>query len=155
MPTQEGIEQPDTVDSSRNQNSSKSGGNNKNSKNQQGKQKKTRGGRPKIKGELDALGYNVYLIGSPHQADMYTTTTKAIADYVGKECGAAMRTLVMSGREQRLLKPRQPTPRDGEDKVSTLDIEEWKTKLNHYYKKLDKYTKDKAKVFKLLWSNAL
>ena len=106
MPTQEGTEQPDAVDSSRNQNSSKSGGNNRNSKNQQGKQKKTHRRRPKIKGELDALGYNVYLIGSPHKADIYTTTSKAITDYIGKECGAVMRTLVMSGREQRLVKPR-------------------------------------------------
>ena len=71
--------------------------------------------RPKIKGELDALGYNVYLIGSPYQADMYTTTTKAITDYIRKECGAAMRTLVISGREQRLVKPRQPIPRNRED----------------------------------------
>ena len=147
MPMQEGTEQPDTVDSSRNQNSSKTGGNNKNSKNQQGKQKKTHGGRPKIKGELDALGYNVYLIGSPHQADMYTTTTKAIADYVGKECGAVMRTLVMSGREQRLVKPRQPTPRDGEDKVSTLDTEEWKTKLNRYYKNLTSTPRIRLRFF--------
>ena len=41
MPTQEGAEQPDTVDSGRNHNSSKSGGNNKNNKKQQGKQKRT------------------------------------------------------------------------------------------------------------------
>ena len=92
------------------------------------------------------MGYNVYLIGSPHQADMYTTTTKAIADYVGKECSADMRTLVLKQREARIVKPKQPTSRDEDDEVSALDIEEWKTKSSQYYKKQDKYIEDKAKV---------
>ena len=122
------------MESGNNQSSSKSGRNSKNQKYQQGKQKKGRGGRPKIKGDIEALGYNVYLIGSPHQADMYTTTTKAIADYVGKDCGVAMRTLVLKQREQKIVKPKQPTPKDEDDEVSPLDIEEWKTKLNRYYK---------------------
>ena len=100
MPTQETSNEPDAVDSGRNQSNSRSGRNNKNNRNQQGKQKKGRGGRPKIKGDIDELGYNVYLIWSPHQADMYTTTTKAIADYVGKKCGADMRTLVL--KQKRL-----------------------------------------------------
>ena len=111
MPMLETSNEPDAVDSGRNQSNSKSSRNNKNNRNQQGKQKKGRGGRPKIKGDIDELGYNVYLIGSPHQADMYTTTTKAIADYVGKECGADMRTLVLKQREARIVKPKQPTPR--------------------------------------------
>ena len=91
MPTQETLNRPNAIESGNNQGSSKSGMNNKNQKNQQGKQKKGHGGRPKIKGDIEALGYNVYLIGSPHQADMFTTTTKAIADYMGKEYRAAMR----------------------------------------------------------------
>ena len=53
---------------------------------------------------------------------MYTTTTKAIADYMRKECGIAIRTLVLNQREQRLTKPRQPTPDNDEDEVSALDI---------------------------------
>ena len=86
---------------------------------------------------------------------MYTTTTKAIADYVGKDCGVAMRTLVLKQREQKIVKPKQPTPRDEDDEVSPLDIEEWKTKLSHYYKKQDKYTEDKAKVFIIIMGQCM
>ena len=124
MPMQETSNGPEAVESGNNQSSSKTGRNSKNQKNQQGKQKKGHGERPKIKGDIETLGYNVYLIGSPHQADIYTTTTKAITDYVGKDCGAAIRTLVLNQREQRLTKPRHPTPNNDEDEVSALDIEE-------------------------------
>ena len=34
--------------------------------------------------------------------------------------------------------------------MSPLHIEEWKTKLSRYYKKEDKYTEDKAKVFVII-----
>ena len=135
MPTQKTSNEPDVVDSGRNQSNSKSSRNNKNNRSQQGKQKKGCGDRPKIKGDIDELGYNVYLIGSPHQADMYTTTTKAIADYVGKDCGADIRTLVLKQREARIVKPKQPMPKDEDDEVFALDIEEQKTKLSQYYKK--------------------
>ena len=54
------------------------------------------------------MGYNIYLIGSPHKADMYTTTTKAIADYEGKEFGVAIRILVLTQRKTAVIKPRQP-----------------------------------------------
>ena len=124
MPTQETSHEPDAVDSGRNQSNSKSSRNNKNNRNQQGKQKKGHGGRPKIKGVIDELGYNVYLIGSPHQADMYTITTKAVADYVGKDCGTDMRTLVLKQREARIVKPKQPTPKDDKEEVSALNIKE-------------------------------
>ena len=66
MPMQETSNGPEAVESGNNQSSSKTGRNSKNQKYQQGKQKKGRGGRPKIKGDIEALGYNVYLIGSPY-----------------------------------------------------------------------------------------
>ena len=106
MPTQETSNEPDTVDSGRNQSNSKSRRNNKNNRNQQGKQKKGHGDGSKIKGDIEELGYNVYLIGSPHQADMYTTTTKAITDYMEKDCSADIRTLVLKYREARIVKPK-------------------------------------------------
>ena len=81
---------------------------------------------------------------------MYSTTTKAIADYVGKEFGAAMRTLVNTSVETIFTKPVKPEPEGDEDKVDPLDIEEWKTKLNCYYKKLDKYEEDKARVYVII-----
>ena len=49
---QEGAEQPDTVDSSRNQNSSKSGGNNKIVKTIKGNRKRPMGEDPKSKVSL-------------------------------------------------------------------------------------------------------
>ena len=60
------------------------------------------------------------MIGSPYQADMFTTITKAIAGYMGKEYGAAMRILVLNQREQRLTKPRQPIPKDDENIVISI-----------------------------------
>ena len=77
---------------------------------------------------------------------MFTTTTKVIADYIGKDCRGAMRTLALNQRDQRLVKPRQPMPKDDDDEVSAFNIEEWKTKLSQYYKKQEKCIEDKAKV---------
>ena len=76
----------------------------------------------------------MYITGSIHPVDMYSTTTKAIADYVGKEFGAAMRTLVNISVETIFTKPRQLEPDEEGEAVNPLDVEEWKTKLNYYYK---------------------
>ena len=77
-----------------------------NKKNQGGSRNK--GNHPKIKGDIEELGYNVYIIGSQYQADIYTMTTKAIADYVGKECGRAMRSLVNNLTETTFTEPMAP-----------------------------------------------
>ena len=150
MPTSQGNEEPDTTGSGDQEGSRRSRNNNRNTKNQGNKKFKNRGNRPKIKGDLEDLGYNVYITGSIHQVDMYSTTTKAIADYVGKEFGAVMRTLVNTSVETIFTKPRKPEPDEDEEKVDPLDIEEWKTKLNCYYKKLDKYEEDKARAYVII-----
>ena len=48
---------------------------------------------------------------------MYTTTTKIIADYVGKEFGAAIRTLVLT-QKNSFIKPRQLEPNSDDDSIS-------------------------------------
>ena len=92
----------------------------------------------------------MYIIGSQYQADMYTTTTKAIADYVGKECGRAMRLLVNNLTETTFTEPTAPavptSTRGGQQQINPVRIEKWKTELNRYHKKLDQYEEDKAKV---------
>ena len=66
----------------------------------------------------------MYIIESLFQADFYTNTTKAIANYVGKEYGRDMRTLVSHLTRKIFTKPMQPTPASGQTIASPLEVEE-------------------------------
>lgn len=93
-------------------------------------------------GDVEALGKNVYFITKGQQADQYTKTTEAIADYVGIKYGMVMRSLVKDQKEIKLTEP--TTPKSG---ASELEVKKWEKELDRYYKKVDKYEEDKAKVF--------
>ena len=118
-----------------------------NKRNNSTKSNRGQNSKPRIKEHIEELEQNVYIIGSLFQADFYTNTTKAIANYVGKEYGRDMRTLVSHLTENTFTKPMQSTPESGQATASQMEVEEWKTKLNRYYKQQDTYKENKAKVF--------
>jgi hypothetical protein len=101
----------------------------------------------RVLGKLEELGGLVYKFNSKDQADLYLRTTEAIADYVGVEYGRNMRMLVKYGNEATFTKP--TAPRQTKDSAPGL-LEEYKTELGIYHKKMDEYKEQKAKVFVII-----
>ena len=98
-----------------------------------------------LRGNIAELGSHVYAYGHRDQGDQYIKTTEAIADYVGREYSKEMRVLVMNLQESEPQEPREPS-----EEASKFALEKYKTALSHYYKKLDKYKDEKAKVFVII-----
>jgi hypothetical protein len=58
-----------------------------------------------LHGNIAELGTNVYQYGTQDQADRFTRTTEAIADYVGREYSKEMKLLVKNQKENE---PKEP-----------------------------------------------
>ena len=82
------------------------------------------------------------------QADQYTKTTKAIAEYVGRVYGHEMKILVLQGKETVIQEPEYPTG----STVTEKDKAIWSKRYDLYLKKEDRYNDYKAKVFTLVLS---
>ena len=78
---------------------------------------------------------------------MYLRTTKAIADYVGREYGRKMRMLVKNGNEETFTEPKPPKSKED---LSPGVLEKFKTELTIYHKDLKEYKDQKAKVFVII-----
>ena len=102
--------------------------------------------KKKIQGDIAELGNNVYLYGTRNQGNKYIKTTKAIAEYVGREYNKAMRILVKNLKESIPDEPSEPT----RSKVTDVKMKKYEKELTRYYKKLDKYVEYKAKVFVII-----
>jgi len=115
---------------------------------EEGSTQHSKGPKLKVTGDTAALKDNVYPFGAKNQADMYIKTTEAIANYVGKEYGKAMRLLV-KGID---VKPEEPVaPRKAAvDDDLTFARDKYKMEMNRYLKKLDEYNENKAKVFVII-----
>jgi len=94
--------------------------------------------------ELGDAVYQLAAVGK--QAAKYTKTTKAIAEYVGREYGYEMRSLVLSGKDGAPVEPEYPEGM----KPSERDKAVWSKQYNLYLKKMDRYQTDKAKVFTIV-----
>jgi hypothetical protein len=79
-----------------------------------------------LQGNIAELGNNVYQYGSQDQGDMFTRTTAAIADYVGREHRKEMRLLVKNQKENE---PKQPIMPDEEEAKLPFVMEKYKTEL--------------------------
>jgi uncharacterized protein YifE (UPF0438 family) len=101
-------------------------------------------GGKQFHGKIEELGDNVFIYGVKNQGDKYIKTKEAIADYVGREYGKAMRQLVL-GKDNPPTEPKEP-PKPDKDAVS-FAIKKFERLWSHYLHKLDKYHEDKAKVF--------
>ena len=100
-------------------------------------------------GDIAALKGHVYVFGKKNQADMYIRTTEALADYVGREYGKAMRLLV-KGTEAAPEEPTHPRKVSVKDEDIPFELEKYKTQLIRHMKKMDEYEENKAKVFVII-----
>eukprot|EP00980_Cylindrotheca_fusiformis_P018652 scaffold6203_cov125-Cylindrotheca_fusiformis.AAC.3 len=81
--------------------------------------------------------------GHRGQADLYSETTKAIANYVGRLYGKHLRVLVLTGKEAVLEEPKYP---DNENK-KTKELAIWSKEYDEYMKDRKTYSINKAKTF--------
>jgi hypothetical protein len=79
---------------------------------------------------------------------MYLRTTEGIAEYVGREYGRHMRTLVKYSKEATFDEPEAPTAKEVKEDPSTMEV--YKEEQRHYRKETEKYKEDKAKVFVII-----
>jgi hypothetical protein len=112
-----------------------------------------------VLGKTKELGEHVYKIGSSDQADTFVCTTEAIADNVGVKYGWAMRVLVKNRTEKVFTKPTRPTAakvttrsQTGTEtevlgSVSSVQMADYKAKLDNYHRDTRAYRENKAKVF--------
>jgi hypothetical protein len=98
-----------------------------------------------LRGNIAELGNKVYTYGHRNQGDWYVKTTEAIGDYVGRELGKEMRMLVIYKTESPPTEPEEP-----ENDKKKFVVEKYKVELNNYYKKLEEYNANKAKVFVII-----
>jgi len=95
---------------------------------------------------ISELKSHVYGLANSKQADQYTKTTKAIAEYVGRVYGPEMKVLVSLGKESV---PKEPEfPKDSTDEKAKAI---WSKKYDLYAKKSDKYVEYKAKTFTVVF----
>ena len=81
---------------------------------------------------------------SGRQADNYTKVTKAVAEYVGRVYGHAMKMLIMKGVEAEFKEPDYPTEANKKAEAT------WSKKYDWHMKKKEQYEDHKAKVFTLV-----
>jgi hypothetical protein len=110
-------------------------------------------------GKTEELLDNVYKVGTNDQAEMYVTTTKEIAEYVGMKFGWELRTLVKFSKEATFTKPTYPSEKPAvitraeKAEVSTKEssqMAEYKVELGIYHEDLNKYKDSKGKVFVII-----
>lgn len=101
--------------------------------------------KTKLEGDIKELGSKVFTYGHRNQGDWFIKTREAIGDYVGREISKEMRILVVDGKETPPQAPAKPM-----DDKDTLKLMEYKSELNRYFQKKDKYEEDKAKVFVMI-----
>jgi len=95
---------------------------------------------------ISELQSHVYGLANSKQADQYTKTTKAIAEYVGRVYGPDMKVLVSLGKESLPVEPE--FPQDATDEKAKAI---WSKKYDLYTKKSDKYVEYKAKTFTVVF----
>jgi hypothetical protein len=100
-------------------------------------------------GDLNGKVYGLATVGK--QANQYTNTTKAIAEYVGREYGYEMKLLVQQGKESEPVEPLYPSAGTGGSTVSDQDKAIWSKKYDLFLKKQDRYEDNKAKVFSIVF----
>lgn len=99
-------------------------------------------GKP-LTGNIEELGENVFVVNKKNQAEAYTRTKKAIAEYVRVKYGEEMFKLVKHSQEAVYTEPRAPGGAD----PGRAAIERYKAKLAMHHKDVREYRDNKAKVF--------
>jgi hypothetical protein len=91
------------------------------------------------------LGNNIYQYGTRDQGDRFTTTTEAIANYVGREYRKEMRLLLKNQMESE---PKEQVMPDKEEAKSPFVMQKYETRLKQYHLfKKERYEEHNAKIF--------
>ena len=96
---------------------------------------------------LGSLKGHVYTAAMGAQADDYTKTTKAIAEYVGRVYGNEMRQLVLNGKESTPTELAYPDGTSATDKDKAI----WSKRCDLFLKQEAQHTDHKAKVFTIVF----
>jgi hypothetical protein len=94
--------------------------------------------------ELKGKKYSISKLGS--QVDIYTATTRAVGDFVGKKFGHKMRMLVLYGKEASMVPPTLDASATQQDEIK------WSKDYVVFIKKKTKYDDEKAKVLATILS---
>ena len=103
---------------------------------------------PRFKGKCEELEGYVYDTGLPHSnQDLFTNTTKEIAEYVAREYDNAREFRV--GLVELNLPDPEPPARPNND-ANVFVVEEWKEDFKEYRAKMKAREANKGKVFPLI-----
>ncbi len=94
---------------------------------------------------IEELRGSVYQYGTQTQAERYLKTTKAIAEYVGKEHGKEMWKLINDKEETEFEEPAEP-----KEDASKASMEKYKMLLKMNIEDEKRYKRQKAKVFRII-----
>ena len=103
----------------------------------------------KFEGKCDDLSTYIYICTDPKQAaDMYTSTTKEISEYVGRtyKYGGEMRQVIMRLQLPNMLIPAD-IPADSSDGAKVI----WKNRLTEYVKRESVLAENVKTVYSLIW----
>ena len=102
-----------------------------------------------FEGKCDDLSGYIYDCADPKQAaDMYTSTTKEISEYVGRtyKYGGEMRQVIMKLRKPTYDIP-EDIPKDSSDGLKII----WKNRLTEYVKRESVLTENVKTAYSLIW----
>jgi Zinc knuckle len=91
------------------------------------------------------LGGKVFTYGVAGQKERYMSTTRAIADYVGRTYGKEMWKLVQEREETKFEEPDDPG-----DQATKAALEKYKMLLKMSLDDMKQYKQNKAKVFRIV-----
>jgi len=106
------------------------------------------GGYPKFDGRCDELKGYVYDLNGSRSADIFTKTTKEVADYVAKNygCGGDIRLAVLN-----LELPVLEQPEDLADGATATEKRIWEKEIDEYVKEKAKLKQNVKALYSLVW----
>jgi hypothetical protein len=111
--------------------------------------KGTNTSRPiKFEGRCNDLKSHVYDFGEHKSADLFITTTKKIANHVGRtyKCGGDLAEAIIN-----LEKPTKTEPTDPVDPDNKVEMKKWEREYNEYRKWNVSITESIKTLFNLVW----
>ena len=103
---------------------------------------------PRFEGRCDGLKGHIYDCGSENQADIYTRTTKEVAEYVGANCkyGSDVRRAI-----ETLSVPKLDEPEDPKPSATRTEIRIWEKKVDELVKRESHLEQGLKTACSLVW----
>jgi Zinc knuckle len=109
--------------------------------------------QPKFEGKTEALKGHVYVYGDSRQSDMYTQTTKEIAEYVGRTLsyGNDIANAITNLRLPTIVEPPEPVPTPPATTLSKAQDKIFEKQIVEYCKRIAQLEENVKKVFAIVW----